>query len=107
MLDYQKTRHWTSPPRFTRPILQGLATYGMACQLLLKTYCDYDPGRLTSIGARLSAPVFPGETLQLDCWESGDEISFQARVVERDVIVLSHGRAEVDVSSYATLPKSN
>ncbi len=78
---------------FARPILHGLATYGIACHGVVKAFCDYDPTRLTSIRARLSSPVYPGETIRLECWRVGNEIAFRGRVPERDVVVLMHGRA--------------
>ncbi|AYH43548.1 3-alpha,7-alpha,12-alpha-trihydroxy-5-beta-cholest-24-enoyl-CoA hydratase [Azoarcus sp. DN11] len=80
---------------FPKPILHGLATYGMACRGLLELYCDYDPLRLRSIRGRLSAPVYPGETLRVECWREGGEVAFRVRALERNVVVLSHGRAEV------------
>ena len=78
---------------FPRPILHGLATYGFACRGLVETFCDGDPAGLKTIRARMSAPVFPGDTIQLECWRLDDRIAFQARVVERDALVLSHGWA--------------
>lgn len=79
---------------FTKPILHGLATYGAACHGIVKSFCDYDPARLKSIRARLSSPVYPGETIRLDCWRGADGvIAFRGRVVERDLIVLTNGRA--------------
>jgi len=81
---------------FARPILHGLASYGVAGHAILKTYCDYQPARLMSLGVRFSSPVYPGETLRTEMWRNGSEIRFQARVVERDVIVLSHGMASID-----------
>jgi acyl dehydratase len=45
--------------------------------------------------ARFSAPVFPGETIRTEMWRNGDVLSFRARVVERDVIAINNGRAEV------------
>lgn len=80
---------------FPRPILQGLATYGMACHGLLATFCDYDAARLKSIAARFSAPVFPGDVIDLHFWREGTQISFVARVAERDSVVLSHGHAVI------------
>lgn len=81
---------------FQKPILHGLATYGMACHAVVKHFCDYDPARLNSIRARLSSPVFPGETLSLDFWRIGtDEVVFRARVAARDVVVLTNGRAKL------------
>ncbi len=81
---------------FPRPILHGLVTYGVAGHAILKTYCDYDPSRLKSLGVRFSAPVFPGETIRTEMWRRGNALQFRARVLERDLIVLSHGTAEVD-----------
>jgi acyl dehydratase len=81
---------------FPRPILHGLATFGMACHGLVRGVCGYDPSRLTSIRARLSAPVYPGETLRLAVWRlDGGALAFRARVLERDATVLTHGRAQV------------
>lgn len=80
---------------FRQPILHGLCTLGVAGHALLKTCCDYDPERLKSIRVRFTAPVYPGETLRTEIWRDGALISFRARVLERDVVVLSNGRAEV------------
>ena len=80
---------------FPRPILHGLATFGVAGHAILKSLCGYDPSRLTAIGGRFSAPVFPGETIRTEIWRDGPVVSFLARVLERDVIALNNGRAEV------------
>lgn len=80
---------------FPRPILHGLATFGVAGHALLKTICDYDPARLSAMGGRFSAPVYPGETLRTEIWRDGNVVSFRAHVLERDVIALNNGRAEV------------
>ncbi len=50
---------------------------------------------LLSFACRFSAPVFPGETLRTEMWRDGDVVSFRSRVVERDVIAINNGRAEV------------
>jgi acyl dehydratase len=80
---------------FQRPILHGLATYGFAGRGLVEAYCDSEPSRLKTIRARMSAPVFPGDTIRLECWSLDDRIAFQARVVEREALVLSHGWATI------------
>ena len=80
---------------FPRPILHGLATFGVAGHAIVKTYCDYDPARLKSLGLRFSAPVYPGETIRTEMWRRGNALQFRARVLERDLLVLSHGTAEV------------
>jgi acyl dehydratase len=80
---------------FPRPILHGLATFGVAGHAILKCLCGYDPARLIAIAGRFSAPVFPGETIRTEMWGDGPEVSFRARVVERDVIALNNGRAKI------------
>ncbi len=85
---------------FPRPILHGLATFGVAGHALLKTVCGYDPSRLTAMKGRFSAPVFPGETIRTEIWQeknkAGAVLSFRARVVERDVVAINNGRAEIN-----------
>jgi acyl dehydratase len=80
---------------FPRPILHGLATFGIACHAILKCLCDLDPARLKAISGRFSAPVFPGETIRTEMWRDRRVVSFRARVVERDVIALNNGRCEL------------
>ena len=80
---------------YPRPILHGLATFGVAGHAILKTMCGYDPGRFKSIAGRFSSPVYPGETIRTEMWRDGPVVSFRARLVERDVIVLNNGRAEI------------
>lgn len=80
---------------FPRPILQGLGSFGVAGHAILRSMCDYDPARLKSIAGRFSAPVFPGETIRSEIWRDGDIVSYRVRVVERDVIAINNGRAEV------------
>jgi len=81
---------------FDRPILHGLSTYGVACHAVVRTVCNYQPERLRRFDVRFSAPVYPGETIRTEMWRDGNVVSFRARVVERDVIVLNNGRAEID-----------
>ena len=80
---------------FPRPILHGFGTFGVVGHALLRAACGYDPARLKSINARFSAPVFPGETLRTEIWRDGAVVSFRTRIVERDVIAINNGRAEV------------
>lgn len=86
---------------FPRPILHGLATMGIAGHALLKAVCGYDPARLTAMSVRFSAPVFPGETIRTEIWRDGGIASFRARVMERDVVAIDNGRAEIgDARTY-------
>ena len=76
---------------FPRPILHGLCTLGIVCHALVAALAEYDAARLTSLDLRFSAPVFPGETIRTEIWRSG---AFQARAIERDVLVVTNGRVE-------------
>ena len=81
---------------FKTPILHGLCTYGVAARAVIKACCDNDPARLRGIQVRFSSPVFPGETIRTELWPDGNQVSFRARVVERDVVVLNNGLARLD-----------
>ena len=80
---------------FKAPILHGLCSLGTAGHAILKTYCDYDAKTFKSLKLRFASPVYPGETIRTEMWKDGNVVSFRAKVVERDVVVLSNGRAEV------------
>jgi len=80
---------------FERPILHGLALYGLAAHALVRSFCEYDARRLVCIDTRFSAPVYPGETVRMEMWRQGRQIAFRARVAERDSVVLNHGYAEI------------
>jgi acyl dehydratase len=80
---------------FPRPILHGLATFGVAGHAILKSVCGYDTARLTGMAGRFSAPVYPGETIRTEMWRDGSVVSYRARVVERDIVAINNGRAEV------------
>ncbi len=77
---------------FPRPILHGAATFGIAAHAILRQL-DYRADRLASISARFSRPVFPGETIRTEMSITPARVSFQARVVGRDEIVLTNGLA--------------
>jgi acyl dehydratase len=80
---------------FERAILHGLCTFGVAGHAVLKTCCGYDPSRFKRMQLRFSAPVYPGETIRTEMWQDGNVISFRAKVVERDILVLNNGKVEL------------
>jgi acyl dehydratase len=81
---------------YPQPILHGLCTYGVATHAIVKTLCGYDPNRLAYLNTRFSAPVYPGETLVVEMWQGqAGTVQFQAKVAERDIVVLSNGIAGV------------
>jgi acyl dehydratase len=80
---------------FARPILHGLCSFGIAGRAVLRLACGNDPARLTHMQVRFTAPAFPGETIRTEIWRDGAEVSFRARVVDRDATVLSNGLAKI------------
>lgn len=75
---------------FPRPILHGLASYGMAgvaiCRALVLPM-----ERLNALSLRFSNVVFPGDVLAFSIWHEKDAAIFEAHVENR--VVLSKGRA--------------
>ena len=90
----------SSPPAaraagFERPILHGLATFGVVCHALMKSLCASEPAGVRAMSGRFSAPVFPGETLSVEIWREGDGASFRATVAARSAVVVNNGYFEM------------
>ncbi len=77
---------------YDRPILHGLCTFGVACNAILQTICDYDYTLIEEFDARFSAPVMPGDTITTDMWQDGNVVSFSCSVKDRDAVVLRNGK---------------
>lgn len=83
---------------YPKPILHGLCTYGVAAHAILRTFCEYKPERLAYLHTRFSSPVFPGETLVCEMWRADSgKIHFQAKAMERNIVVLGNGIAGIKV----------
>jgi acyl dehydratase len=81
---------------FDRPILHGLATFGITCHGLMKQLCKSDPDAVKAMGGRFSAPVYPGETLEVEIWqEDSGHARFRTTVAERGSVVMNHGFFEM------------
>ena len=79
---------------FPRPILHGLATFGVVGHAILKAICGYANDQLRSMSGRFIKPVFPGESIRTEIWVEGNDLTFQATALERNVVVLN-GRAAI------------
>jgi acyl dehydratase len=84
---------------FGCPILHGLCTFGMTCRAVLERIAAWRPERIASHSARFSAPVYPGEMLEIDLWEDGADVSFEARVPARKVAVVTGGKSTLRPAS--------
>lgn len=80
---------------FPRPILHGMASFGIAAHAVLRTFAGYRPEALASIEARFARPVFPGETVRTEMWRIGSDIAFRCRTVERGDVAIDNGLARL------------
>ena len=81
---------------FSRPILHGLCTYGMAAHAVLKALAGYESSRIKSMAVRFTTPVFPGETIRFQFWpRDSSSFHFRARIAAREAIVLNNGIVEL------------
>lgn len=77
---------------FERPILHGLASYGMAARAVVGVE-HANPSRLTRLAVRFVGVVYPGDRLDFAIWADGPLRYFQAHVDSR--LVLDRGLAEL------------
>jgi acyl dehydratase len=56
--------------KFPKPILHGLCTYGFAGRVLVAELGGGDASKITSVDARFTAVVFPGDTLTTSIWRT-------------------------------------
>ncbi|HEY6641241.1 MaoC/PaaZ C-terminal domain-containing protein [Povalibacter sp.] len=80
---------------FDRPILHGLAAYGMVGRALIKALCNDDPARLRRLDVRFTSPVYPGEPLHVEVWNVGPgDAAFRLVATDRQTVVEDFGRFE-------------
>jgi acyl dehydratase len=80
---------------FERPILHGLASFGVVGRAASALFGANDPASLKRLDVRFSNPVFPGETIEVRAWRDGPgRGSVEASVVERGVTVIRNGYVE-------------
>ncbi|KCB41183.1 MaoC/PaaZ C-terminal domain-containing protein [Bordetella hinzii] len=80
---------------FPRPILHGMASFGVAGHGLVRHCCAADPRRMLAMDGRFRAPVYPGETLRLEIWmEAAGQARYRAIVRERDAVAIDNGSFE-------------
>ncbi len=84
---------------FDRPILHGLSTLGVVARALIHACCNGDAARLSSIDARFTAPVYPGETITTEIWNMSGTLHFRSSVSERKLVVIDNGVATMDAFS--------
>ncbi len=81
---------------FERPILHGLASYGLVAKALVDELLDGDAARLAGLSVRFSGSIFPGQTIRTSVWRDGNDLLLAAACPEREgAPVLTHATATV------------
>ena len=73
---------------FQTPILHGLCQFGFSARVIQENYCPLDPQGFEQMNARFISPVFPGDTLIVQCWKDGNNIIFATKTKERGKVVI-------------------
>jgi acyl dehydratase len=79
-----------------RPILHGLCTLATVA-LPLAGRTGAHPADLVALDGRFTAPVFPGDRLQVSGWRAGEAVLFEAAV--EGTTVVAGGRAQFRVTT--------
>ncbi len=69
---------------FPRPILHGLATYGIVAKAVVDAELGGDVAKIAAYGVRFAGVVFPGETLRTSVWREDGRLVLTTTVDERD-----------------------
>ncbi|MFE9327620.1 MaoC/PaaZ C-terminal domain-containing protein [Nocardia sp. NPDC052278] len=80
---------------FPRPILHGLATFGITCRAVVNEFLNGDVAAVGKYRARFASVVYPGETLRVNVWESGAHLDIEVTVPARNATVLKFGAMEL------------
>ncbi|MEV0705317.1 MaoC/PaaZ C-terminal domain-containing protein [Saccharopolyspora sp. NPDC050389] len=81
---------------FDRPILHGLASYGLVAKAIVDGLLDGDAARLRAFAVRFAGSLLPGETIRTAVWRDGGQLVLRSTCPERDnAPVLTHATAEV------------
>ncbi len=81
---------------YERPILHGLASYGIVCKAVADELLDGDATRVRGYAVRFAGVLLPGETIRTRIWREDPGLILRADCVERDgAPVLSHATMTV------------
>jgi acyl dehydratase len=83
-----------------RPILHGLASYGIVCKAVVDEVLGGDAGLVRDYAVRFAGVLMPGESIRARVWRDGDRLTLQASCPERDgAPVLTHATMTVGRST--------
>lgn len=81
-------------------IVHGLCTMAIAMRSIVDNACGGDPSKLKKLSVRFTSPVFPGDKLVTEAWETGTgntthTLAFEVKRESDGVKVIKGGTAEV------------
>ncbi len=65
---------------FPAPILHGRCSYGIVLRTVTDELLDGDAAKVGGFAARFAGVVFPGETIRVQAWDSGEQIVVNATI---------------------------
>jgi len=75
---------------FKEPILHGLCSLGFSARAVVNKY-----GKFNKLSLRFASPVYPGETLVVSMWKTGNKVVFSTSVKERNKVVIDNAWVEL------------
>ncbi len=75
---------------FSKPILQGLCTFGAVCKAVIDNCLDGDSSKVTGYGVRFAGIFFPGDTLVTKVWKEKGKLLISTHSKEQESFVLTH-----------------
>lgn len=81
---------------FERPILHGMCTAGVVVHAVLEALTGFAATGIRGFSLRMSAPVLPGESITVQCWNDG---SFRAISHPRGIAVIEAGHADIETAA--------
>jgi len=85
---------------FPSKFMQGMCSFAMCTGAVVKLAAGGDPDRVRRMACRFSAPMFPGNDLDVTVYdapeasvEGSHAVAFEA--ISNDVVVIKHGRADI------------
>ncbi len=80
-------------------VVHGLCTMAMTSEGIIKSYLDNNSNDLVSLGVRFSAPVFPGDELEIEGSKTSQESKLAFHVVRKSdgIKVIRDGTLEVKI----------
>lgn len=81
---------------FDRPILHGLASYGVVCKAVVDDILGGDADAVETFSARFAGSIYPGEAIETSVWREDNRLILHAACPDRDgQAVLTHAHMEI------------